>query len=490
MKRRRVGIVGLLQESNTFVASTTTLEHFRDDLLLEGAAVRDRMIDAPHEVGGFFEGLESAGIEAVPIFLARAVPYGVIEAGTFDELVRRMLDGLDRAGHLDGLLAAPHGATVAENAPDADGFWLEEVRNVIGPDLPYIATIDPHANLSQRMVDATDALIAYETNPHLDQRETGLRAASLMVRTLSGEIKPTQAAAFPPVAINIQSQNTGEQPLKDLYSWVRTAIDDVLSVSIVLGFPYADVPEMGSSVVVVTGDDRDRARHLSTRVGNQIYERRNRFEPRFTSPLKAVENVLGTSSTPVVLLDMGDNVGGGSPANGTALLHEIRLHAAGPAFACLADAPGAAKAFDVGIGGRIEDFAIGDPINPFMADFDVLSLHDGRFSERESRHGGYSAFDQGRTAVLGASDRSLTVMLTSKRVPPFSLRQMTAFGLDPASFRLIVAKGVIAPQAAFAPIAKGGFIHVDTPGPTRADMTKLIYRHRRKPMFPFEKNFG
>ncbi|MGA7303626.1 MAG: M81 family metallopeptidase, partial [Rhodothermales bacterium] len=74
MKRRRVGIVGLLQESNTFVASTTTLEHFRDDLLLEGAAVRDRMIDAPHEVGGFFEGLESAGIEAVPIFLARAVP--------------------------------------------------------------------------------------------------------------------------------------------------------------------------------------------------------------------------------------------------------------------------------------------------------------------------------------------------------------------------------------------------------------------------------
>ncbi|MFV1981376.1 MAG: M81 family metallopeptidase, partial [Rhodothermia bacterium] len=199
----RVGIVGLLQESNTFIPGRTTLDHFRDDLLLRGEEVRRRMAAAPHEVGGFFEGLDAHGIQAVPLFLTRALPYGVIEAGTFDVLVREMLGAITDAGDLDGILAAPHGATVSENHPDADGFWLSEVRNLVGPEIPFVATIDPHANLSERMVRATDAIIAYATNPHLDQRETGLAAADLIARALRGEIRPVQEASFPPLAINI-----------------------------------------------------------------------------------------------------------------------------------------------------------------------------------------------------------------------------------------------------------------------------------------------
>src|SRR5688572_24489913 len=126
----RVGVIALLQESNTFLAGKTTLAHFEQDLLCEGEEVRRRMADAHHEVGGFFTGLADAGagIEAVPIFAARALPYGVIVAEAFDELLRRMLAALDRAGPLDGLLVAPHGATVAENHPDADGHWLTLVR--------------------------------------------------------------------------------------------------------------------------------------------------------------------------------------------------------------------------------------------------------------------------------------------------------------------------------------------------------------------------
>ena len=254
------------------------------------------MTDAPHEVGGFFEGLETANLEAVPIFLARAIPYGVIEATAFDTLVDTMLIELQKAGTLDGILAAPHGATVAENHPDADGYWLNKVRKTVGPDVPIVATIDPHANLSQAMVDATDALIAYSTNPHLDQKETGRKASELMVQTIQKKVRPVQAAVFPPMAINIQSQDTTQPPLLDFYQTASDIADqaNILSHSVMLGFPYADVAEMGSSVLVVTDNDPDLAQSIAEQLSHSLWDRRQDFEPAFLTSSEAVE--IGTGS--------------------------------------------------------------------------------------------------------------------------------------------------------------------------------------------------
>ena len=193
---KRVGIIALLQESNTFVASPTTLANFEQDTLLTGAAIRTRFEDAQHEVGGYFAGLLQAGIEAVPILAARALPHGIMTAETFDALMATLQAELKRAGPLDGLLVAPHGATVSQHQPDVDGYWLGLARRRLGPGRPIIGTFDPHANLSSAMVEATDALIAYRTNPHIDQRQRGLEAAGLMARTLSGEIQPVQSAVL------------------------------------------------------------------------------------------------------------------------------------------------------------------------------------------------------------------------------------------------------------------------------------------------------
>jgi len=488
MSTLRVGIVGLLLESNTFVRGRTTLDHFKADLLLEGEEIRSKMVGALHEVGGFFEGLAEAEIEAVPIFLARAVPYGPITAEAFQTLVDRMLNGIRSAGSLDGILAAPHGATVAENTPDADGHWLSAVREILGAERPIIATVDPHANLSQQMVDATNAIIAYATNPHLDQKETGIRAARLMARTLRGEVKPTQSAAFPSIAINIQSQNTNQDPLSGLYEAAASMAENTLSHSILLGFPYADVPEMGSSVVVVTDDDGEEGQRIADQVAGALYARRKSYEPLFVRPDRALERVAGMEEGPVVLLDMGDNIGGGAPGDSTALLHECRLARIGPVFSCLCDPSNAKGLSGSVVGMPLFDHPVGDAASSFRADFEVIGIFDGRFQEEEARHGGFQTFDQGKTVLLRTLDGQATVMLTSQRVPPFSLRQLTAFGVDPSAFRVIVAKGVIAPMAAYAPIATGGFLHVDTPGPTRADMRRLIYEHRRKPMFPFESS--
>ncbi|MDF1815953.1 MAG: M81 family metallopeptidase [Verrucomicrobiales bacterium] len=484
----RVGIMALLHESNSFVSSPTTLRKFEEDILATGETVRERLGNSRHEVGGFFAHLDSTGIEAVPVFAARAYPAGVIEAETFDTLVNRALNALSDAGPLDGIVAAPHGATVAENYPDADGYWLSRVREMVGDDTPVIATIDPHANLSQQMVAATDALIAYGTNPHIDQEETGEKAAQLLVQTLEGNVKPTQAAAFPDMAITIQSQETSKMPLAGLYRDAEEicSSEAVLSQSIILGFPYSDVQEMGASTLVVANDNPQLAAGLAEEIATRMWQLREDFEPRFTGVEEALDQINLAERT--LLLDMGDNVGGGSPADGTHICAALERRSLAPAFVCLCDPESVKIAEVTGVGRTVRlclggktDQSHGDPL---VVDCKILSFHEGRFTEPQVRHGGIGEFHQGRTAVVRTAG-GVTVMLTSRRVPPFSLEQLTSCGLAPEDFAIITAKGVIAPLAAYGPVCDR-VIHVNTPGSTCADMKNLPFRHRRTPLFPFE----
>jgi microcystin degradation protein MlrC len=500
----RVGIVALLQESNTFLAERTTLEQFQADLLATGDAVRTTLAGAHHEVGGFFAGLDAAGIHAVPILAARAIPFGTMTADCLDVLLALLHEGLEAAGPLDGVLVAPHGATVSEAVADVDGHWLSLLRKRVG-GVPIIGTIDPHANLSPAMIEATDALTAYRTNPHVDQRDRGLEAARLMEQTLTGRIRPTQAAAFPPLAINIECQSPHSHPCLPHYEaaarlregWDHgpppgtVARGTVLSTSIVLGFPYADVPEMGSAAIVVTNDDAQAARGHAAALGAGLWAARDTFRPELVS-IEAALDRAATLTGPVCLLDMGDNVGGGSPADGMALPRAILARAPGPSLACVCD-PAAAEAataagpgarLQLAVGGHAPEWA-GDPASqPVVAEWRVVATTDGRFTESRPRHGGATSFDQGPTAVL-AHDRGLVMMVTTRRMAPFSLAQIRHAGLEPAAFRFVVAKGVHAPVAAYAEVCPQ-FIRVNTPGVTTADLSRLTYRHRRRPLCPFE----
>lgn len=487
----RVGIIGLLHESNTFIASATTLRHFEEDLLAEGEEVRRRLADAHHEIGGFFQGLAEANIEAAPIFAARALPYGPVQADAFDDLAGRIETRLDQTEQLDGLLVAPHGAMVSQRQPDADGYWLSQLRQRFGPRFPIIGTLDLHANLSPLMVAACDALIAYRTNPHLDQRRRGIEAATLMARTLRGEVRPTMAGAFPPLAVNIERQLTAAPPCKVLYDQADAMLNEpgVLSNSLLLGFPYADVAEMGSAVIVVTDNDSARAQRLVDELARCWWQRRHEFVGQMIGVESAVDQAEGLEG-PICLLDMGDNVGGGSPADGTQIANALHRRALGPSFVCLCDPSSVQAAQTAGIGAKLHLQMGGKTDNlhgePLAAEVTIRSFHDGRFEETQPRHGGITKFDQGPTAVVETMT-GLTIMLTSRRMVPFSLQQLTSFGLDPASYRVLVAKGVHAPVAAYAPVCKQ-LIRVDTPGVTCADMTRLIYHRRRQPMYPFELN--
>ena len=489
----RVGILALIQESNTFLPGTTTLGHFQQDMLLVGEEVRTRFAIAHHEIRGFFDGMRKAGFEAVPLFAARALPFGTIEPEAFETLLRMMLEQLNSAGQLDGLLVAPHGATVSRLFPDADGAWLSKVRSVVGPKMPIIGTLDPHGNLSAEMVAATDALVSYRTNPHVDQENRGIEAAELMIRTLKGEICPVQAACYPPMAINIERQCTSESPCNDLaerFDAVRGR-EGVLAASLMFGFPYADVSEMGSSSLVVTDGNLELAQSLANGLGQEMWNLREGLAGTFLSVEDAVAQAAGLAG-PVCMLDMGDNVGGGSPGDGTWLARELYRTGIGPAFVCIDDAAAVQAAETIGVG-KTARFSIGGQTDelhgpPLEAEFTVRQLEVGRYSENEVRHGGFTEFDQGRTAIL-STQNGLTVMVTSTRSRPFSLKQLTTFGLDPKQFQIIVAKGVNAPLAAYRSVCPS-ILRVNTRGVTVADMTQLPYRNRRQPMFPFERGTG
>jgi microcystin degradation protein MlrC len=255
MKKFRVGILGIFHESNTFYPSKTTFESFKGGRGFQtGEEIRASYRGGLHQVSGFFEVLESEGIEPVPLFLTGAGPTGIIKKGTLQKLWGLAEERLTAAGPLDGILAAPHGAAAAEDHADADGWWLTKLREAVGPGKPIIATLDPHVNLSQKMIRACNAFVAFKQNPHIDQKETGIEAARLMARTLRGEIRPVQAATLPPIAINIERQLTFEGPCNEIQQQLNLvrAVPGVLSASLALGYQYADVKKMGSGFIVVT----------------------------------------------------------------------------------------------------------------------------------------------------------------------------------------------------------------------------------------------
>jgi microcystin degradation protein MlrC len=219
-----------------------------------------------------------------------------------------------------------------------------------------------------------------------------------------------------------------------------------------------------------------------------LVDHRSDFIGEFISIEDAVDMAIQIPG-PVCLLDMGDNVGGGSAADGTLIAHEIHKRGGPNTFVCLYDPVAVDQVVNAGVGSRLM-LKMGGRVDdehgpPLEASVRVRSIHDGRFTESEIRHGGQTAFDMGITAVVG-TDTGLTISLTSLRTVPVSLGVMTSLGLNPADFQIIIAKGVHAPVAAYAPVCDR-LIRVDTPGSTTADMRRFSYAYRKKPLYPFEE---
>ena len=421
-----------------------------------------------------------------------AIPSGTIRSQAFEEVVSELLEELSRSLPLNGLLLALHGATVSETFPDADGEIVRRIRQLLGDDIPIVMTLDLHANVSPQMVACTNATVVYRSNPHLDQKERGLEAATLMKRMLDGDIQPVQAVECPPLLINISRQYTAQPPALGLYEDTREVMTwpGILSASVAMGFYYADVKEMGASFLAVADRDHALAAKAARWMAERAWNRRHDFQGDLVSAADAVRRAAESPHGPIVLMDVGDNVGGGSAGDSTLLFAEILRQQVPNGLVVLYDPEAVSQCVAAGVRQPValEVGAKTDRLHgqPLRLQGKVRSLSDGIFQETQVRHGGWGLSDQGITAVV-ETEQQHTLVLTSRRMAPLSLEQLLSLGIKPERKQILIVKGVIAPRAAYEPVATE-ILLVDTAGSTCANPSTFNYQHRRRPLYPLEQD--
>ncbi|HET8626358.1 MAG TPA: M81 family metallopeptidase [Thermomicrobiales bacterium] len=486
----RLALLGYYHETNTFSPTPTDYARFERSGILRGEAIVREHATAQSTVAGFLELGGEPGIEVVPLMFASTGPLGLITKDAYDRLTGELLDLLATRGPWDGVLLALHGAAVSEEHPDADAAFTERVRALVGPDLPVGVALDLHANLTERLVANSTVTILYRTNPHLDARARARECGDLIVRTIRGEIRPAQALETPPLVVNIVRQCTGEEPMRGVEADVDAVIarPGILSAGVAMGYPYADVPGLGMAFLAIADGDPVAARDAARWLAERAWDRRADFVGDTPSPDEAIAMAVAFPERPVVLMDVGDNIGGGSPADSTVLLEAALRLGARDYLQTLYDPEAVRACIAAGVGATVT-LAVGGKTDdrhgaPVTVTGRVRVIADGRFEDPRPTHGGWRFFDGGPTVGLECPD-GYTLVLTSERIGNTSIEQMYSLGIRPEEKRIVVAKGVVSPRPAYEPIA-GRIILVNTPGVTSSDLSTFTYYHRRRPLYPFE----
>ncbi len=488
----RLATLGFLHETNTFSRVPADYAQFERSGVLHGDEIVRQFATSNATMAGYLAAAERLGVEVVPLFFAWTGPIGTITADAFERLTGEMVRLLREQGPWDGVLLAQHGAAVSEQFADADGETARRVRACVGPDVPIGMTLDMHANVSRAMIDNTTATVVYRSTPHLDPKDRALECAEIIVRAIKGEVRPVQALETPPLAINILEHNTNEEPMLGVVRDVEAAIGRpaMLSASAAEGYSYADVAEMGMAFLAIHDGDAGAAREAACWLARRVWERREEMVGDALPPEEALRMAAAAPAGPVVVLDVGDNIGGGSSADSTHLLAAAKrmgirsylqsLYDPEAVAACMAAGVGATVTLKVG--GKTDDLH-GAPVEVTGR---VRVLCDGKYEDPTPTHGGFRFYDGGTTAVLETTDDH-TLLLTSIRSGNTSLEQMYAAGIRPETKQVVVAKGVQSPKPAYQRIAKQ-MLYANTPGVTTADLSFFTYHRRRRPLFPFERD--
>ncbi len=487
----RLAMLGMYHETNTFAPHRADRAEWERGGILRGEEILRVYGASEFSLAGFLErAAREPDVEIVPLLFTTTGPMGYITEDAFEGIVGEMLALLRERGPWDGVLMAQHGAMVAEHIPDADAEVIARVRAVVGADIPIGVASDLHGNITPRFTDNCTCAVFFRTNPHLDAKERGVECADIVIRTVRGEIRPVQAVETPPLVVNIVQQGTGAEPMRSLMGDINAALrrPGMLSASIVMGYPYADVPGMGMSFLAVHDGDPAQARECARWLARRAWGRRAEFVGETPMPEEALRHAAAHPRHPIVLMDVGDNVGAGSTADGTTLLEAAQrlgvrrylqsLYDPEAVAACVA--AGVGETVTLAVGGKTDDLH-GSPVTVTGR---VRTLFEGRWEDPRPTHGGYRHYDAGRTAVLETTDDH-TLVLHSIRTGNTSIAEMYAAGVFPEEYQVVVAKGVHSPRAAYEPVA-AEVVMVNTPGVATADLSRFAYRHRRRPLFPFE----
>ncbi|MCO6458792.1 MAG: M81 family metallopeptidase [Pirellulaceae bacterium] len=489
----RIVTGGISHETSTFARSSTRVEDFETGFgMFRGPEVIRRFRGSNICTGGFIEGAERHGFELVPLLWCFAYPSGLVLAADYERLKAELLSRLADAaagGPVDGVLLDLHGAMVVEGLDDGDGDLIAAVRRAVGPVCPIVVTQDLHANHTRYRVEQADAIVGFDTYPHVDMAERGREAADLIVATIRGEVQPVMALRKLPLFWSTPCQVTAHPPMDEVLEQVH-ALEQrpgVLSVTVSTGFPWADVPEMGPSVIVVADRDAGLAQAAADELGDWIWEHRERWHRPPVSVAEALELGRRAGNYPLILADHADNTGGGSPGDSTEILRTfldqdlpdaVILYIVDPEVVEQAHAAGAGSQIRTLVGGK-SDPVQGPPV-PMRAE--VVALSSGEFQYDGPMYAGLTG-NMGRSAWL--RQNGVSVVVVTAREQPLGPAFARTLGIDCRSMRYIAVKSAAHFRASFEPFA-GQIINVDAAAIHTHDFRLLPYRKRPRPMFPVD----
>ena len=485
----RLFLAMMSHETNTFSNIPTDRGQFEKRNLHYGGEIVETFRGTGTCLGGMIAAAERLGATLVPSVAAAASPAGRVTKDIYEHVKERLLADLRAAGRVDGVLLDLHGAMVPEGMDDGEGDIIAAVRAMVGANVPIAVTLDLHGNLSEAMVRGADLLHGYKTYPHVDMAERGVEAAERLADTIARRIRPTAAFRRPPLLPPIGSQRTAVGPMRHLYDMADEMERDpkVVSISILAGFPYADIPEAGLGVYVVTDDDPALAEALAERLARAAWERRHEFVHAGLPVPEAVRRALAAAGRPVVLADMADNTGGGAAGDGTEILRElVRVGARSAVVACLWDPAAVEACVRAGVGQRIT-LPVGGKVDdrhgaPLTVTGVVRTLSDGRFVHKGPMGRGLPG-RLGVTAVLDVDD--IKVILISYRWQTLDPEMLRFVGLEPLDHKIVVVKSTIHYRAAFEPLA-AEIVEVDAPGLSSSNLDRFRFERVRRPIFPLD----
>lgn len=485
----KIAVGGFQHETNTFAPMKADWAAFEQadswPALQVGAPVLTSCLGMNIPLGGFLDEAAGHGHSFEPLAWCSATPSGYVTRDAFDRVTGLILDRLEEvAEDVDAVYLDLHGAMVAEHLEDGEGTLLQSVRDLIGPDLLLVASLDLHANVTELMVDAADFLTAYRTYPHVDMAETGRRAARVLHRMAGDAPKPTKRFYKPDFLIPLTGSCSLVDPAASVYAEIDQLDQDpgLFGASFATGFSPADIHECGPGILVYGTDASNVDRTLG-----QLKDKIVGVEAQFSAPLltpdEAIKHATNNKSDgPVVMADTQDNPGAGGNGDTVGILKAlIESGANGAAIGVLYDPVAAERAHAAGEGAHVS-LSLGAHTGgapeetPVKGAFKVLSLSDGEFDATGPYYKGVR-LSLGQSALLEIG--GVSIVVGAKKVQCADQAMFAHFGLDPSAQEILVVKSSVHFRADFEPIASEVLV-VSSPGPNPADHRSLDYQNLRR----------
>ncbi len=486
---KRIFVCGFSQESNAFNPLITQLETFYDFGVTVGDPSGEKICSPTAE--GIIEYLTEIGAEICYGTIMRAGSGGPVSKESVDFFLESTLKLLRESEPVDGVCVALHGATMSEDIDDVCGYMLETIRSEVGEEKPISACFDLHANITEKIAKNADYICGYQAYPHLDQVETGARAAKFLMEALEGRGGKMVRASIPSIA-SAHGYTTTKGSLNKLVNKAKGLVDDgtILDYTIFEVQPWLDLKNFASTIIVIARDE-ETAKNVAKDLAYENFIIREELlgEELYSIPQVIEKALSNKSGKPVIFVDSADSPNAGATADSATVIEYLlpyrdRLTCA----VAVSDIPAVEKAIVLGVG-AVSDFTLGATKAPELSkpvlvkDAEVISIHEGTFTMYGPQDKGNKR-NIGKTVILKAG--RLWIHVSSNGKAEGDLNFYRSFGIEPTECDLVGVKACTSFRAGYEGIA-AEICNTNTPGAAGAVLTELPYKKRPIPMYPFEE---